>query len=204
MVIQKVRFYHQSTTNPFLRHRTKMMEIDNLQIKFGHQEIDIDIELIDINFYSMELAYPIAKIAVFYQFFPEWLEYHFTQKFLVDEKYREIYVIDIAKKGKVALKFNKIAIAINDSNISSSAIFLANQQDLENSEAVQGVIGYLKCIKKDLLTLTITGFTINIDSFNERKTNKSKKELIKVNEVYSEEHNYIANIIKSKTSFINL
>lgn len=181
-----------------MRQKTKMMEISHLLIKFGQNEIDIDIDLIDINFYNMKLAYPIAKIAVFYQFFPEWLDYHFTQKFMIDEKHREIYVMDIAKKGKVGLNFHKIAIAVNDTNISSNAILLANYDDLQIAEGANGVVSYLKSIKKDLFTLIITGFSINIDSFNERKTNKSGKELIKGNELYTEEDNYIANVVKSK------
>jgi hypothetical protein len=190
--MQNINIYHQTDKKLFLKNKTKIMEINNFNIDFNVTDIKIALEKLIINYYTFDLTYPIVKISMFYSFFPRFLDYHFLIKFMVDNNYRDKYLIDFAIKKSVSINFEHIIININDSCISSSSILLANETELREAEKTNSVIEYLKKIKKDLLTLEIKKFKIETESFFEKITRKT---IMQANNIdIEEEDNYIHTI----------
>jgi hypothetical protein len=193
--MQKIKFYHQTDKKLFLKNKTKIMEVNNFNIDFNITDVRIALEKLVINYYTFDLTYPIVKISMFYSFFPRFLDYHFLLKFMVDDNYRNKYLIDYAIKKSVSINFEHIIININDSCISSSSILLANESELREAEETNSVVEYLKKIKKDLLTLEIKKFNIDTESFFEKITRKS---IMQANDIDIIEDNYIHTINISK------
>ena len=132
------------------------------------KNVFIEMRTIDINFYCLELVNPIAKISYYYQFFPLWIDYHFLQKHMIDEDFKEIYISDLAESKKVEIKFDSVNIRINEYEISSAAILQANMHELETNELKNNVVNYLKRIKSNQLSLIVNNFTINVESWREK------------------------------------
>ncbi len=160
MHIPLVKIKHSKPSKLILRQQTKFISLKNFDIKFIGDEIYIDMGIIDINFYCLELVNPIAKVSYYYQFFPLWIDYHFLQKYMIDEDYKELYISDLAERQKVAIKFESVNININEYEISSAAILQANYNELERNAARQNVVNYLKNIKSNNLSLIVNNFTI--------------------------------------------
>jgi hypothetical protein len=162
-----VTFWHQEINHVPLQPKTKVVKLKNFIIKFEPDNIDILFYSININFYTTKFAYPVAKISIYYQFFPEWIDYYFIYQFKLDDKFKEIDITENAKKGKVKITFEKIEALINDTTISSSAIMFAKFDKIENNRA--NIVKYLNVIKNSLFTLRVTNFIIDIEDFYERK-----------------------------------
>jgi hypothetical protein len=107
------------------------------------------------------MARPIAHIILFFTFFPDWLEYYITYKFVLDEDTQlEKYEIIKDKVVKKCIQMTKFHFDINDSVVSSAAIFQTNREELDNN--MGSIISYLKKIKTDLLTLTFNGIDLEM------------------------------------------
>jgi hypothetical protein len=179
-----VTFYHQDINHVPLQPKTKVIKLKNFIIKFDQDNIDILFYSININFYTIKFGHTIAKISIFYRFFPEWLDYYFINQFMLDDKFKEINISENAKKSRVTITFQKIEALINDTPISSGAIMFAKPQDIENNK--NNLVKYLNNIKNNLFTLRVTNFIIDIEDFYERKVDNENN----VN-------NYITSIQKS-------
>ena len=124
--IPKSKIKHSRPNKLILRKQTEFLCLKNFNIKFMDKNVFIEMRTIDINFYCLELVNPIAKISYYYQFFPLWIDYHFLQKHMIDEDFKEIYISDLAESKKVEIKFDSVNIRINEYEISSAAILQAN------------------------------------------------------------------------------
>jgi hypothetical protein len=89
------------------------------------------------------------------------LEYYITYKFVLDEDTQlEKYEIIKDKVVKRCIQMTKFHFDINDSVVSSAAIFQTNREELDNN--MGSIISYLKKIKTDLLTLTFNGIDLEM------------------------------------------
>ena len=128
----------------------------------------------------MEFIYPISKVVNFFSFFPLWIDYHFRDKYLVDDQYREIYVFDHAIKEVSTWTFERVRLKLNQHEIFSSAIFQAKFKDLENAIKQNREVEYLKSIKTNMFTLEIGKFYYSNQEFREKVS--------KMNEFTQERH----------------
>lgn len=187
--IPHFKAYHSSalTYNFFY-----LLDLDNFYIEFldNENQINLLFEEIFINAYTPRVASFIQKVSTFYRFFPDWIDYYLTLQFFIDEvTLVEKFKVEKSKKKGVKLTFSKIKIGINDNIVSQAAIIQADKQKLQEAAAKSDyqVIKYLREIKKDLLTLIVTDFTIIVTS-NKVVTENSNP---KINGGY-----YVDNIMK--------
>lgn len=168
--------------------------MQNFEIKFRQDDIHIDMGNIDINFYCLELVNPIAKISYYYQFFPLWIDFHFMQKHMVDDDYKEIYIEEQAERNKVNLKFDCVKIKINEYEISSAAILQANIDEINKHTNNQTMVNYLRNIKSNEFSVIVNNFTISTEGFREK--------VCQYYEVDEKVYYYYKNIIDSKNYFL--
>ena len=155
-------------------------------------EINLIFEDIKINAYMSEIAKPIHQFSTFYIFFPVWLNYFLTTQFLINEHTKiEKYKTENSNTSKVTLTFNKIEVDINDHSVTTASIFQCNQTELKSLQTKGDfyIIQYLRSIKKNLLTVKLTGFTI------ETSTKKTVSENFDSNINFG----YFYNSIKTKS-----
>jgi hypothetical protein len=160
-------------------------------------EINLIFEDIKINAYMSEIAKPIHQFSTFYIFFPVWLNYFLTTQFLINEHTKtEKFKTENSRSSKVTLTFNKIEVDINDHSIATASIFQSNKNELKSLEKKGDfhIIQYLRSIKKNLLTVKLTGFTI------ETSSKKSVSENFDLNINFGYFYNSIKN--KSRTLLI--
>ena len=144
-------------------------ELEHFIIEFREKEnlINIIFDDIKINACTPLVARPIHQFSTFYIFFPVWLDYYlFTQFIIDDETEIELFKTERSKTSKVKITFSKIQVDINDSPITTAAILQANKNDLKiaSLKSDYQVIQYLKNIKKNLLTVKLSSFTIDCES----------------------------------------
>ncbi len=145
-------------------------ELEHFIIEFREKEnlTNLIFEDIKINAFTPLVARPIHQFSTFYIFFPVWLDYYLTEQFIIDDETQICkFKTEKTRNSKCKLTFSKIQVDINDSIVTTAAILQANKFDLKNaaSKSDYQVIQYLKNIKKDLLTVKISGFTIDCESF---------------------------------------
>ena len=144
-------------------------ELEHFIIEFRENEnlINIIFDDIKINACTPLVARPIHQFSTFYIFFPVWLDYYLFTQFIIDEETEiEMFKIERTKFSKVKITFSKIKVDINDSPVTTAAILQANKNDLKIAalKSDSQVIQYLKNIKKNLLTVKLSSFTIDCES----------------------------------------
>jgi hypothetical protein len=197
MMIPKVKIYHQSTTNGFLKKRTQFITVERFYIKFvpDNHECLIDFGHIIVNAYCFELAFVIAKVSIYHSFLPVWINYHMSYKHSLDDDYRKIYVADFAKKDRCLIKFGRVDVKINQYAISNCAVFqtnpelmykemsekFSNQNQLSNLTGNNNLlnngnfsssseINYLKNLKCDQITINVKNFVLSTWGFKEKES----------------------------------
>ena len=163
--IPHFKAYHSSA---MMYNFVYLLDLDNFFIEFKETEnrINLLFEDIIINAYTPRVAAFIQKISTFYTFFPDWIDYYLTLQFLIDENtYIEKYKVERSRKKAVKLTFVNVKVGINDNAIAQASILQANKEDLKKAAEVSDsqVIKYLREIKKDLLTVCVHDFTIDVN-----------------------------------------
>ena len=161
ITIPKAYMYHCTRlekTNLF----RKIIDIDNFSVQyFTPTEFILTCDDFRINYYESYMARPIAHFILFFMFFPDWMDYYITYKFVLDEETQlEKYEITKDKVIHRTFKLTRFHFDINDNPVSSAAIFQTNREDLEKNK--NSIISYLKKIKTDLLTLTFNGINLEL------------------------------------------
>jgi len=117
----------------------------------------------------------IAKISTYYQFFPEWLDYHLDWQFMIDNNKREILVFENAKISTLDIFFKLISIEIKENNIATCSVFDTDLQSLNtdnpvDNKTIKNALKKLKAIKKDYSSLLIVrNFILGIYDYTEIK-----------------------------------
>jgi hypothetical protein len=116
----------------------------------------------------------IAKISTYYQFFPEWLDYHLEWQFMIDDNKREKLVFETAKISTVDIFFKFISIEIKENNIATCSVFDTGLQTLkmeeEDIKTVKLALKALKNIKKDYSSLLVVrNFDLRVYDYVEIK-----------------------------------
>lgn len=200
MKINSLVFYHKNETNLLSKQKSKFLDIQGFVINFYDSAVRISFNEIKINYYCLELSFMITKISTYYQFFPEWLDYHLDYRFMIDNNKRENLIIQQAKINNVDINFNFISIEIKENIIATCSVFDAdlNSMNLENPDkkSVKNILKQLKSIKKDYSSvLIVKNFTLRIYDYYE---NSLKFYPDKIN--FEENFIYFDNIIRSITS----
>ena len=163
LTLPKAYMYHNSTleqNNLF----NKFIDIENFYVEFySDYEFTLNCEDFKINYYEAYIARPISHIILFFTFFPDWFDYYFTFKFVLDEdtqldKY-EIMRDKVTHKKFIISKFH---FDINDNPVTSAAIFQSNREELDKN--MSSIISYLKKIKSNLLYLVFDNIEVEITS----------------------------------------
>jgi hypothetical protein len=201
LIIPKIKFYHQTNFGRghkhILENKTKVIEILNLKINFFENptKIDISIEEVNINYYCIELAGAISKIMSYYLFFPDWIDYYFIRRFIVDQDtYKQKFVFSGIKKDTVTILFERIKIEVKDFNISSAGILNLSQSDYLSleSKSEKEIIEILKKNKRSLLTVLLTNFNISVE--DTRKSELKNKNFNINLEIDTENNNAVNNL----------
>ena len=163
ITIPKACMYHCTTlekTNLF----RKFIDIDNFKMEYNpYPDFLLTCEDFRVNYYESYMARPMAHIILFFTFFPEWMEYYITYKFVLDEDTQlEKYEITREKVVKRCIQMTKFHFDINDNPVSSAAIFQTNREELDKN--MGSIIPYLKKIKADLLTLIFNGIDLEMET----------------------------------------
>jgi len=109
----------------------------------------------------------ITKISTYYQFFPEWLDYHLDWKFIIDNNKREKLVIESERTSTVDILFRFISIEIKENNVATCSVFDTDLQmykmETADNNTVKNALKTLKSIKKDYSSLLIVrNFTLRV------------------------------------------
>ena len=154
--------------NPFI-------DIENFSIRF-YSDYEFTLTCYDfkINYYEATICRPIAHLILYFTFFPDWFDYYFTYKFILDED-NQLEKYDIMKDKVTCKKYiiYKFHFDINDSPVASASIFQTNKTDLEQN--MNSIISYLKKIKVNLLNLVFNGIEFEMTSTFKVTKNKSYK-----------------------------
>ena len=173
--------------NPFI-------DIENFSIRF-YSDYEFTLTCYDfkINYYEATIARPIAHFILYFTFFPDWFDYYFTYKFILDEE-TQLEKYDIMKDKVTHKKFiiYKFHFDINDSPVASASIFQTNKTDLEQN--MNSIISYLKKIKVNLLNLVFNGIELEI-------TNTFK---VTKNKAYKGDYNFYHRILVNTTMELNI
>ena len=162
ITIPKAYMYHNTILKKNNLFR-KFIDIDNFSMEY-YTPTDFNLSCDDfyINYYESYMARPIAHIIFFFTFFPDWMNYYITYKFVIDEESQlEKYEIMTDKVINRKIKLTRFHFDINDNPISSASILHAQKEELNNNN-MYSVISYLKKIKSDLLTLTFNGIDLDL------------------------------------------
>jgi hypothetical protein len=117
----------------------------------------------------------ITKISTYYQFFPEWLDYHLNWQFMIDNNKREKLIFENAKISTIDIFFKLISIEIKENNIATCSIFDAdlktlNMESAGDNKYVKNALKKLKMIKKDYSSLLIVrNFILKVYDYTEIK-----------------------------------
>ena len=164
--IPHFKCYHSHTEK---YNFTYFLDLYNFYIEFKDDihQINLLFEDIKINAYTTRAACFIMQWATFYTFYPDWIDYCLTDQFLIDPiTGNELYRTERNKTRGIKLTFTNISVGINDSVISQAAILQAKKDEVNQlaKKADSDIIRYLKEIKKDLLTIQVENFTIEVNS----------------------------------------
>ena len=170
--LPKLLIYHQNLTNVFIKKKTLFLNLIKNNIRFNpkNNEINIEIGQINLNLYCFELVYPIFSIVNYYQFFPDWIDFHMNNKYKSDEDYKLIIIDDLEKKDKCTIILNEINININQTLISNCAIFQTNPETLNNFS--NKTYSYLDDIKCEQIKIKIKGFYLENEGLYQKELNK--------------------------------
>ena len=168
----KLLIYHQNLKNVFIKKRTLFLNTIKNNIRFNpkNNEINIELNQINLNLYCFELVYPIFSIVNYYQFFPNWIDFHMNYKYKSDEDYKLIIIDDLEKKNICTIILNDVNININQSLISNCAIFQTNPETLKNFP--NKTYSYLDDIKCEQINIKIKGFYLENDDLFQKELNK--------------------------------
>ncbi len=175
MRINNLTFYHKNHTNILYKQKSKFLEIQNFIINFYEANEKISFDEIKIYYYCLELSFMITKISTYYQFFPEWLDYHLNWQFMIDNNKREKLIFENAKISTIDIFFKLISIEIKENNIATCSIFDAdlktlNMESAGDNKYVKNALKKLKMIKKDYSSLLIVrNFILKVYDYTEIK-----------------------------------
>lgn len=174
MKINKLSFFHRNPTNLLSKQKSKFLDIQNFLILFYEGNVKISFEEINIYYYCLELSFMITKISSYYQFFPEWIDYHLDWQFMIDENKREKLIFENAKINTVDIFFKLISIEIKENNIATCSLFDIGMQTLAMEKAdnktVKQALKKLKNTKKDYSSLLIVkNFDLKVYDYTEIK-----------------------------------
>ena len=202
--IPKMKLYHQSNATAHANSqsqnqrktysygKTKIIELDSLKIKFDSvyelnpnaKKIDIVFKNSYVNVYCMEMLTTLIKFSNFYIFFPEWVNFHFQDKYLVDSNTNmDKYPMEYYKREKVLIIFENILVEIKDGNIFQCGILHADYNKLEECKNDKKRIKYLSEVKNSLLTMKVTNFVIEVNNLKESRL--ERRETIDIKNFYS-------------------
>lgn len=147
----------------------------------------------------------ITKISTYYQFFPEWLDYHLDWQFMIDDNKREKLIFENARISTVDIFFKFISIEIKENNIATCSLFDTDLQTLvmekADNKTVKHALKNLKVIKKDYSSLLIVrNFDLKVYDYLEVKLKNYQD---KIN--FEENFSYYDTVSKSNNPvFFNL
>ena len=170
--IPKMLIYHQNLDNVFLKKKTLILNLTKSNIRFNPEinEINIEFGPTNLNIYSFTLIYTIISIINYYQFFPEWIDFHMNYKYKNDEDYKIIVIDELEQKDKCNILLNEINININQSLISNCSIFQTNPENILNFPSK--TYSYLDDIKCEQIQIKIKGFYLENENINQKDLNK--------------------------------
>lgn len=173
--IDNLIFYHKNPTNLLYNNqRTKFLELKGFRIDFtDNSNIKIDFKEIKINYYTIELSFLIAKIVMYYQFLPEWIDWQMDGQFLIDKENRDIFIQNSARIKSVEILFSLITVEISENSLATIGIFESDipNYDIKDKKGLKDVLKELKSLRKEFsFHIILRNFGIKVYNYLEENT----------------------------------